>query len=74
MFSLLNGKLVRINKNGSDGEIYRSKNTSMLFGTSILDDYRIKDIDSSTNVSLEIFTDEYGRVSDLLVYIFQFCL
>lgn len=63
MFSLSNAKLIRINKDGTDGETILSKKTTLELGTSPFYDYHIKDLDDSVNISCEISTDNYGRVS-----------
>lgn len=63
MFPLSNGKLIRLNNDGTNGEIIHSKKTKMIFGTKILHDHFIKDIDPEKDVSCEISRDEYGRVS-----------
>lgn len=67
MFPLSNGRLIRINKDGSDGEMISSKKTSMVFGTSVLNDYYIQDADPALNIKCEIATDEYGRVSLIIL-------
>lgn len=61
MFPLTGGQLIRLNKDGTDGEIIQSNNTKMIFGNHILCDYQIKDVDP--NFKCEISTDKYGRVS-----------
>lgn len=60
----LSGRLIRLNKDGSNGEIIHANKKNLVFGTSIFDDYHIKDIDPEIEVSCEISTDEYGRVSE----------
>lgn len=64
MFSLANGKLIRINSDGSDGEPIQTKNSSLTIGTSILSDYCVSDTsEPSTHLAYEISTDNLGRVS-----------
>lgn len=72
MFPLSNGKLIRVNKDGSDGEIISSNKTSMVFGTSVLNDYYIHDADPKLDIHCEIATDEYGRVSVWICYLLLF--
>lgn len=64
MFPLSSGRLIRLNKDGSNGEVIQTSKKNLVFGTSIFDDYHIKDIDPEIEVSCEISTDEYGRVSE----------
>lgn len=64
MFPLSNGRLIRLNRDGSNGEVIQTNKTKIIFGTSILYDHHIKDIDPTKEVSCEISTDEYGRVSN----------
>lgn len=68
MFPLSNGKLIRINKDGSDGEAILSQKTTMVLGTSVLNDYYIRDADPTLNINCEIATDEYGRVSGFIYF------
>lgn len=63
MFPLSNGRLIRLNKDGTDGEIIQSRNPTMVFGTNILYDHHIKDVNPATEVSCEISTDALGRVN-----------
>lgn len=63
MFPLTHGRLIRLNKDGSDGETISTKKTSMIFGSSVLNDYYIQDAHPSMDINCEIATDEYGRVS-----------
>lgn len=65
MFPLSNCRLIRINKDGTNGEIIQSKKPSMVFGSSIVYDYHIKDVDPTKNICCEISTDKCGRVSTL---------
>lgn len=73
MFPLSDGKLIRLNTDGSCGEIIHSTKPKMVFGTSILYDHHIKDIDPTNEVSCEISTDEYGRVSGKLSILHYLC-
>ncbi|XP_055323513.1 mucin-2-like [Sitodiplosis mosellana] len=57
------GRLIRLNKDGTNGEIIQSNKTKMVFGTSIFDDHHIKDVNPANQVSCEISTDDSGRVS-----------
>lgn len=65
MFSLANGKLIRINSDGSDGEPIQTKNPSLTIGTSMLSDCCVSDTttDPTTHLAYEISKDELGRVS-----------
>lgn len=63
MFPLSKYRLIRLNKDGTNGEVIESKNTKLVFGTSILYDHYIKDIDPKQEFKCEITTDEHGRVS-----------
>lgn len=65
MFPLSNCRLIRINKDGTNGEIIQSKKPTMVFGSSIMSDYHIKDVDPTKNICCEISTDKCGRVSTL---------
>lgn len=65
MFPLSFGRLIRLNKDGSNGEVIQTQKKNLVFGTSIFDDYHINDIDPEIDVSCEISTDEYGRVSEI---------
>lgn len=62
MFSLSDGRLIRINKDGTNGEIIHSKKSTIVFGTSPLDDHHIKDVDPTNEVKCVISTDDFGRV------------
>lgn len=65
MFSLEKGKLVRLNSDGSNGEVVvQTKRPTITFGTSVLCDYIIENADKKyPELSYEIATDNYGRVS-----------
>lgn len=62
MFPLDGGRLIRLNKDGTNGEIIQSKKPKITFGTSIVHDHHIKDVDPTNEVTCEISTDDYGRV------------
>lgn len=62
MFPLDGGRLIRLNKDGTNGEIIQSKKPKITFGTSIVHDHHIKDLDPTNEVTCEISTDDYGRV------------
>lgn len=61
MFPLSNGTLIRLNKDGSNGDEIHTSKPNMIFGSQITFDYHIKD--AARDVSCEISTDEFGRVS-----------
>lgn len=63
MFPLSNGRLIRINKDGTNGEITQSKKSTLIFGSSPIYDHHVIDLDPSKDICCEISTDEYGRVS-----------
>lgn len=64
MFLLEGGRLIRINKDGSDGEEIRAHNTKFVLGSSVLYDHQIKDLPrSGLDYCCEIATDDFGRVS-----------
>lgn len=65
MFSLANGKLIRINSDGSEAEPIQTKNSSLSIGTSVLSDCCISNstLDPTTTLAYEISTDNFGRVS-----------
>lgn len=68
MFPLTNGRLIRLNIDGSNGEVFISKKQTMTFGTSILYDHFIKDIDPAKDIRCDISTDNLGRVSVCISY------
>lgn len=63
MFPLSDGKLIRLNKDGTTRETIETKNSNIVFGTKILCDHQIKDLDIPNEVECEISTDKCGRVS-----------
>lgn len=67
MFPLIDGKLFRINKDGTNGDPIHTSKPRLGFGTSPLYDYHIKDVDPAIQLACEILTDEYGRVSFYLI-------
>lgn len=55
---------MRITNDGSDGDVVRTLNgPKFVFGSSLLHDHHVKDIQASLNISCEISTDDLGRVS-----------
>lgn len=73
MFPLDGGRLIRLNKDGTNGEIIQTKKPKITFGTSIVDDYQIKDVDPAIKqVTCEISTDDYGRVCFTFHFVFYF--
>lgn len=65
MFSLAKGKLFRVNSDGSDGELFQTKNTTFTIGTSPFSDCCVSDAtsDAATHLAFEISRDDLGRVS-----------
>lgn len=70
MFPLDNGRLIRLNKDGTNGEVVHTKKPKLIFGTSILYDHHIKDVDPTNEVTCEISTDNYGRVRFSIFFLF----
>lgn len=62
MFPLDGGRLIRLNKDGTNGEVVQTKKSKITFGTSIVHDHHIKDVDPANEVTCEISTDDFGRV------------
>lgn len=63
MFSLAKGKLIRVNSDGSDGELFQTKNSTFTIGTSPFSNCCVSD--SSTHLAFEISKDDLGRVSTI---------
>lgn len=63
MFPLSDGILYRINKDGTRSEPIQTTNSILVFGTSPLYDYHIRDVDPNIEIKCEISTDEFGRVN-----------
>lgn len=63
MFPLSDGKLIRLNKDGTSRETIVSDKSNIVFGTRILCDHQIKDAGLANDVECEISTDNCGRVS-----------
>lgn len=63
MFPLSSGKLIRLNPDGSNGDIFYLNKSEMTFGSTQFSEHFIRDIEPTTFISCEISTDEIGRVS-----------
>lgn len=76
MFPLSNGRLIRLNKDGTNGEVFQTNKTNLVFGTNIFNDVHIKDVDPANEFACEISTDECGRVSweRKLIFLIQKCV
>lgn len=61
MFNLTNGKLIKLNDDGTDGEIIQTKLTKLQIGSKLCYDYVI--LNSDHDIFCEISTDSFGRVS-----------
>lgn len=64
MFSMANGKLIRLHDDGTE-EIIKTNNSSLTIGTSFLSDYHVTDSTSnpSKHLAYVIYKDDFGRVS-----------
>lgn len=66
MFSLHDAQLIRLNSDGSDAEVMRTKRPTITFGTTVLCDYLIKNESSELpELAYEISKDKLGRVSSI---------
>lgn len=63
MFPLEGGRLVRINKDASNHEEICTHHTKFVFGSSVMCDHQIKDLNTTSDYCCEIATDDFGRVS-----------
>lgn len=62
MFNLTNGRLIKLNDDGSDGEIIRTRKPILRIGNAPHYDYTLNSNDNK-DILVEISTDNLGRVS-----------
>lgn len=61
MFSLENAKLIRLNDDGSEREVFQTDESKLTFGTSAQLDYCVDE--SNSDLAYEIYKDNSGTVS-----------
>lgn len=69
MFSLANGKLVRLNADGTEGDIVQTEKSSLTVGASAQSDYCVDESELAGQLAFKIYLSVFGNVSTIELHV-----